>query len=194
MKEKQNLIYLKRDETSEFCLLGSSDKVYLRQWLSVLCKNCGFSEIYSIKSHEKTSKSTEKKTLRDLLNLTETTKKKSNNFLIRKSKDLQQSLAGNLNNLKNSNNKSAKTIAGKAALSVGSFDLCNNPILDVLFKKHYKENKIEKFNYLNLINIPASPQTIKESYLCLEQCVSGNSPKKLKNHFIEIDQVNPDLV
>ena len=145
LNDKKKIIYLKRIESNEICILNSNERNSLKDWLKILCKNCGFHESYKIK----TSKNP--KTLRELLNQSsyDSNRRKIPSIIHKKSPCLIVG-TNNVNTKLNS-----KQIAGLVSPQVGSFTEYP-PVLRVLFPSGRESSLNHKLGYL-----------------CLEDCTSG---------------------
>lgn len=190
---------MKRD--ADYCIIDAGNKTNLHSWLNLLCKSCGFNEVTK-ENHDKNHikyDENDKFMLRTLLTSSaknELIKKLTNTFLSSKAtsqKERHSPIFGNLivsnvlNNHQNDkeikNVHNSKSVAGIAASSIGTLDLCN-PRLDFLFDKNNNRTKHTIFDVLkndksrshaDLSMNQLETSQRKDSYLYLEECLSGDN-------------------
>lgn len=156
--EKTNTICLSKS-VNENCLLEGENKKITVDWLSVICKNCGFSEIKTdnevLKMFDVSQKTllnaSQAETIQNKHEESKSNKKTSTEKKINQSETLT--------------NKNKK-IAGLAAYSVGSFDLCHGQ-LEKIFEKSNKNQHEQLYSSKDNFQMP------KESYIDLKECLSG---------------------
>ena len=161
LRQNENVI-LRRNE-NQYCKIKTENKAVLKSWMKILCKNCGFSNIYG----KKKSTVKENNNNQYLLNkfveneLTEASAHYKNaNFLNSSLRSLQKSYLKPID----TNFTGSKSIAGIVSTSVGSINLLNSK-LELLFGNlKQSENK-----------------EITEPYLNLEECQSGSKNKCRRN-------------
>lgn len=159
--EKSCTIFLSKS-VNENCSIDAVNKELAIEWLSIICKHCGFSEIKSISEDLK------------IINVNNSNLSKENNTISIQNEDTT------LNNyLRNKTEKNIiqsvtltnKKIAGVAAYSVGSFDLCNRQLENFFEKNKNEINEYAKMN--SLVDNKEDVSMLKDSYIDLKECLSG---------------------
>lgn len=167
LKENLNTIYLSKD--NEKCSLDAGNKKNTLIWLNAICENCGFNEINNYQSRDLKTKNYLSNSTKNL-QLNEKTTVKLNKI---ETSDLEKKFQPKTDPKSNSN----KIIAGFAASSVGSYDLCNAH-LEKIFQKKSNEpntdfNKSTNFLDSLLMHHESDDPSIKKSYIDLQECLSG---------------------
>lgn len=178
---------MEKEDRKEYCQFKWDDRAYLQSVLSLICKNCGFNEVTSNLNGYR-----QPRMHQNILQQTTGRQQQTANF-IKPNSPNSKSLTTNFYNLfktRATNNKTQqpgggvnnlnKSIAGVAALSVGSYDLCHAK-LDSIFDK---ENN-------NHDRKPTSKYTENDGYLKLDECVSGTDNESEKREEVTKNSLSP---
>ena len=142
-----------KEKSNSICLTNQTEKCFLIAtkkeitfiWLELLCNYCDFNQ------------TSEKNTSIDI----QTGNKKTETFKNIPKKSLVKNIFG-------------KTIAGNAASSVGSYDLCN-PYLENIFRNKFNPDMKKIYGHKNQSNFLAvsDHQLFPKDYIDLNNCMSG---------------------
>ena len=160
----------------------------------MLCKTFGFTASSTTSS---IVESNEKSQLKSINHIEQKDIESSIKTSSKNKSKLEKSISSNIDSFKTKNNFFSpstfkktqseieqKTIAGRAASSIGSIDLISSCKLDILFKQK-NENHYEIFNSLCKLK-PDEVDPIplmREHYITLEECVSGQD--EMSNRIVE---------
>jgi len=147
---------------NELCSLEADNKNLTTVWLNTICQCCGFNEINNNFHQDQLNILNVKQARQKNISQTPHSYQNTHERVTNKHSQIDSP---------NKNPIDKKVIAGIAAASVGSYDLCNTHL------ENFFKNKTSNFGENNVNSILSTSQSgknlAKENYIVLQECLSG---------------------